>query len=189
MINSRTHRASADEAFTALNWVVKGRGGSLVLLLSICVCSPSPTCRGLLCCLEASALPRHSGAAHASPPSPLSLPQAISSLLGACSPILLVCPLRTAVPRGLGDAARTFLRTLSPQLRKLAASPDLASWPPKHSPGSRSRSIQHETPGNTDSIHSSLDSFCLHVARLLSAYWPALGLLVQTSYSHPHCPW
>lgn len=131
----------------------------------------------------------HSGAARASPPSPLSLPQAISSLLGARSPILLVCPLRTAVPRGLGDATRTFLRTRSPQLLKLAGSPDLASWPPKHSPGSRSHSIQHETAGNTDSVHSSLGSFCLHVARLLSACWPALGLPVQTSHCHPHCPW
>lgn len=133
--------------------------------------------------------PPHSGVARASPPSLLSLPQAISSLLDVCSPILLVCPLRTAVPRGLGDAARTFLRTLSLQLLKLAGSPDLASWPPKHSPGSRSHSIQHETPGNTDSIHSSLGPFCLCVARLLRAHWPALGPAVQTSYSHSRCPW
>ena len=89
---------------------------------------------------------------------PCHRPSPVSWMLA--HPYSFVCPLRTAVPWGLGDAARTFLRTLSLQLLKLAGSPDLASWPPP-SPGSRSHSIQHETPGNTDSIHSSLGPFCL----------------------------
>ena len=151
-------------------------------------CAP-PACRGLLFCLEASALPAHSEAAPATPPCLLSLPQPGSGLRMLAHPYPFCVPSEQQCLRDLG----------MPHVRSLELSA-FSCWsrqvPQIWLPGLLSTAQALEAtasntklPGNTDSIHSSLCSFSLRVARLLSAYCSALGLPVQTSYSHSRCPW
>ena len=155
MISSHTHRTSADEGFTALNWAVKGRGGSLYF-----------SCRSV----------------YAPPdmPWPLPSPHTVRQhlqLLPACFPCrgpapgsgTLAHPYPLCVPseqQCLRDLEMPHVCSLelSLQLLKSASSPDLASWPPKHSPGSRSHSIQHETT-RQHGLHSFITLLILSARR------------------------